>query len=214
LEAFKTVLNKIDSLEIKQIYCLGDIVGYGANPKKCIELIKERNILCVKGNHDYAVVSGDTKRFNPLAADVISRTIGMLDEKEKKYLDSLPEKIVLKLQDYKIYLVHGSPINAIWEYVYEDSDLEYLVNYTKSNSLVMGHTHIPFIKRIGDRFVVNAGAVGQPRDNNPKASFALFDQTKSEFEIVRLDYDFKTAAEKMLKAGFPQFLAQRLFLGV
>lgn len=177
-------------------------------------MIKKRKILCVKGNHDFACVSGDVHWFNPLAADAILKTIGMLSKEEIKFLDSLPEKIELKLNDYKIYLVHGSPRDPIWEYVFEEDDLKDLVNYANSDILAMGHTHVPFVKRINNKLVINVGAVGQPRDHNPKACFCLLNLEKFDCEIARIEYDVKIAAEKIIKIGFPKFLAQRLFLGI
>ncbi|MDI6798991.1 MAG: metallophosphoesterase family protein, partial [Candidatus Aenigmarchaeota archaeon] len=106
------------------------------------------------------------------------------------------------------------PTDPINGYVYEDDINESFIKDLPYHIILMGHTHIPFVKRIKNKLIINAGAVGQSRDKNPKASFALLDLEKFDCEIVRVKYDIKAAAEKIIKAGFPRFLAQRLFLGV
>jgi len=214
LEALTAVLTIIDSLKIKKIYCVGDIVGYAANPKECIEEIKSRKIPSVKGNHEYATITGNTSWFNPYAASAIEWGRQQLNEEDFDYLQKLPEKIIERINGYKLFLVHGSPRDPIFEYVHEESDLEELIEMSEADILVMGHTHVPFIKKVKNSLVVNCGAIGQPRDYNPKASFALFDIEKFEVKIFRVDYDINTAAKKIIKANLPSFLAQRLYSGI
>lgn len=128
------------------------------------------------------------------------------------YLKKLEERYVLRIKNRRILLVHGSPYSPIEEYVYErDVDEKFLRDY---EAVVMGHTHIPFIKKVGSKLAINCGAVGQPRDGNIKASFAVIDDESFSAEIVRVEYDVNTAAEKIVKAGLPDFLAKRLFLGI
>jgi len=214
LEAFQIVLKKIKKMKIDKIFCAGDVVGYGANPSECIKIIKDLKIPCVKGNHDYAVVSKDTSWFNPYAAGAIQWQFEQLNKIEIEFLDNLPERITMTIENLKVYMVHGSPKNPIWEYVYEENVGEEFVKELDCDILIIGHTHIPFIKKLKSCLVINAGSVGQPRDGINKASFIIFDTEKFDAKIMRLEYDIKTSAEKIIKAGLPTILAQRLFFGV
>ena len=207
------MLDKINSLGIEQIYCCGDIAGYGANPKECIKLVKKLKIRCVKGNHDYGVASRDVG-FNVYATDAIRWQAKELNESEKKFLSTLKEKLKVKIDGKNFYFVHGSPLDNLWHYVYENDNLEYLLEKSEADVLVMGHTHMPFVKKIGKSFVINAGSVGQPRDGVNRPPFVIFDTKKDYAEIVRVEYDIKAAADKIVKVGLPEFLAERLFLGV
>jgi len=225
LEALKAVLDKINSLKIKQIYCLGDIVGYGASPRECIEtvrkvirkqrlgsIIRKSKPCCLMGNHDWAVINEETSWFNPFAAASIWWTIEQLEKKDIDYLKKLKERHVLKIKKRRILLVHGSPSDPIHEYIYEiDVNEKFLEDY---DAVVMGHTHVPFVKEIGNRLAINCGAVGQPRDRDNRASFVVLDTKNFKAKIVRVEYDVKSTAEKIIKAGLPEFLAQRLFLGI
>lgn len=214
LEALQTVMRKIKKINPKKIYCIGDLCGYGADPNAVIEIIKKRNIPCVKGNHESAVTTGDTSWFNPVAAQAIEWTIEHLHEEDFRFLSNLKDRFIVRIENYKAYMVHGSPRDFLWGYLHEEDVNGDFVKEFDADILVIGHTHIPFIKKIKDKLVINCGAVGQPRDGINKASFAVFDTEKFAAEIVRVDYDIKYAAEKIIKAGLPSFLAQRLFLGV
>lgn len=220
LEALNAVLDKINSLKIKQIYCLGDAIGYGASPRECLDIIRKRklggivkhNVTCLTGNHEWAVLNQNTYGLNPIAAASIWWTIDQMKKEDFDYLKKLEERYVLRIKNRRILLVHGSPYSPIEEYVYErDVDEKFLRDY---EVVVMGHTHIPFIKKVGSKLAINCGAVGQPRDGNIKASFAVIDDESFSAEIVRVEYDVNTAAEKIVKAGLPDFLAKRLFLGI
>ncbi len=213
LEAFLSVLNKIDSMKINQIFCLGDIVGYGADPKEVLRIISRKKIPCIMGNHDYAVSSGDVLRFNLFASDSIYKNIEMISESEIKFLGSLEKHREVDVEGKKIFLVHASPRDPLWEYVYEGDDLKTHLDLCQSDILFMGHTHIPFVREINGRIVINSGSVGQPRDGDPRASFSVYDSEKDNAEIVRVHYDIDAAAEKIISANIPIFLAQRLFSG-
>ena len=216
LDAFKVVLKEIRQLGINDIYCCGDIVGYGAEPNECVELVRKNEIISVKGNHDISCVNlQDKELFNQFGRVAIEWSSKKLTEENKQFLFNLPKHLKLK----KIYLVHGSPINPIWEYVLPDASKSYLKRLIKETKqdidvLIMGHTHIPFIKEIKDKLIINPGAVGQPRDNNPKASFCILDAKTKKTEIKRVEYNIKKTAEKIKKAGLPEFLAERLFKGI
>jgi putative phosphoesterase len=214
LEALQAVLKKIDEMKIERIYCLGDIVGYGAQPCECIKIIKDRKIPSVLGNHDLASVSGDTSFFNPVAARAVVWTSAKLHLDEIEFLKNLPEKLELTLNNLKVLLVHGSPRDPIWEYVFPENVDENFVKDLDFDVVIMGHTHVPFVKKFRKILVANCGAVGQPRDHDPRASFLVLDTKKVEAEIVRVKYDVKNATQKIIDAGLPKLLAERLYLGM
>lgn len=198
---------------------MGDIVGYGANPKECLEIIKKLKLPCLIGNHEWAIIKGDTSWFNPVASQAIWWTIDRLVEEDFEFIKTFKERVDARESDLKFLLVHGSPQNPIWEYIHEENVNEDFIKNLDYNVVVMGHTHIPFVKKVQTKrgkgcLVINCGSVGQPRDRNNKASFALLDTNKQEAEIIRVEYDIKDAAEKIIKARLPEFLAHQLYLGV
>jgi putative phosphoesterase len=213
LEAFKKVIGEINKRGIKKIYCCGDIVGYGAEQNECVNLIKKHKIISIKGNHDVSCISlQDKDLFNEYGRAGIEYGNKTITEENKQFLFNLSTCLGLN----GICFVHGSPINRLWEYVYPDSPLSKFKNFfkkTKAGILVMGHTHIPFIKRIKDNLAVNPGSVGQPRDGDKRASFCILDPETKEAEIIRIDYNIKKTACRIKKAGLPDFTAERLFSG-
>jgi predicted phosphodiesterase len=213
LEAFKAVLKEIKKLNIDKIYCCGDIVGYGAEPNKCIELVRKEKIISVKGNHDIGCVNlQDKELFNEWGKAAIEWSNKVLSQENKQFLFDLPNY----LEAEGIYFVHGSPRDYLWEYVYPSCsgwDFREFFKMIKKDILVMGHTHVPFIKQFEGRLAINPGSVGQPRDKDSKACFCIFDTTSKKAEIKRVEYDIKKTADKIIKAGLPVFLAERLFKG-
>lgn len=213
-EALQAILRKIKKMKVDKIYSIGDVIGYGGSPNECIELINEKDIPSVLSNHEWAVLHQDTTWFNPVASEAIFWTIDHLDKKHFDWLRRLPEKNVVSVSGYKILLVHGSPRDPIFEYVSEETVDENFVKRLDFDVIVVGHTHIPFVKKVEGSLVINSGSVGQPRDHNPKASFVVFDPKKFDAKIIRVEYDIKKSADKIIKSGLPPFLAQRLFSGV
>lgn len=213
LEAFKAVLKDIKKRKIKKIYCAGDIVGYGANPEECIDLIKENKITSVMGNHDLCCANlQKIEWFNEYGQKAALYQNKILTLKNKKFLLKLP-KIIKK---ENLFIVHGSPINPLYEYIFPEIsawDLREFFNLTKKPILIMGHTHVPFIQKFKNKLVINPGSVGQPRDANPKASYCILDTKNLKAKIIKISYNIDIAANKILKAKLPNFLAQRLFLG-
>jgi putative phosphoesterase len=208
LPALEAVLDELP--RAKTIH-LGDVVGYNPYPREVIELLREKRIASVLGNHDHAVVTGDTAWFNPVAARAIEWTREQLGGEELAYLSSLPLEI-----KNEVYAVHGSPRRKLEEYVYPDYPKEVLSAFLKLASrgvLAMGHTHIPFSRKLGGTLIVNPGSVGQPRDGDARASFACIDLATLEVEIVRVEYDISRVAKDILRAGLPAILAQRLYEG-
>jgi predicted phosphodiesterase len=214
LEAFKAVLDDIRKKGVKEIYCTGDIIGYGASPNKCIELVKKHKIKCVSGNHDFYVIDADDiSWFTPAGQEALRWTHKKLTKANMNFLKKLPATRIEK----GIYFVHGSPRDPLHEYVFPESDDWELKKFfsmaKKSKILALGHAHIPFVKKVNGHLVFNPGSVGQPRDNDSRASYCVFDTDKKKAEFVRVKYEIKKSAEKILKAKLPQSLAERLYLG-
>ncbi|MEK6984404.1 MAG: metallophosphoesterase family protein [Nanoarchaeota archaeon] len=213
LEAFKAVLNEIKKAKIRKIFCLGDIVGYGSSPNECIALIRKNKIKSVMGNHDCEAINLQSAEwFNQVARDAILWTHKQLTEANKKFLKSLPTH--LKFEN--IFMVHGSPRDYIYEYIFPDtdeSDFREFFAITKKQVLAIGHLHTQFIKKFNNKLIINPGSVGQPRDLNPKAAFCLFDTKTLKVDLKRIKYNIDKAANKIFKAGLPKFLADRLYLG-
>jgi putative phosphoesterase len=214
LEAFKAVLRDIDNLKIKKIFCNGDVIGYGYAPNKCLDIIKRREIKCTIGNHENAVILENTSGFNVYATEAIEWTISHITKENLKFIKNFPERIGITVNGFKILMVHGSPFDPVNEYVFPDYPLEKIVKAVNVDVVVMAHTHVPFIREIEGCLMINCGAVGQPRDHNPDACYVTLNVKERKAEIRRVKYDVKTAAENIVKSGLPEFLAQRLFLGV
>lgn len=211
LEAFQAVLKEIKRLKIKEIYCVGDIVGYGANPNECVELVKKNKIKSIMGNHDLCAVNFEGfDWFNSSAQHAIEWTNNELTSENKNFLLKLP----LTIKEKEMFIVHGSIENPLYDYIYpyiSDSYFKNIFNKNKIKKLIMAHTHVPFVKKFKDKIAINPGAVGQPRDGNNKASFCILDNSKTK--ILRIDYDIEKAAHKILHFGLPEHLASRLYFG-
>lgn len=229
LEALKTALKFFDDMEVTQYLCLGDLVGYGANPNECVELIQKLRCTAVAGNHDFGVLKKTpTEDFNPEAAEALLWTQAQLTETAKLYIDAL----ALTERFEPCLLVHSSPSSpASWEYIFTMKEAIYEFNFFPTRICLIGHTHYPFaIVKTQDgsfhtlqeseftiepnnRYLINVGSVGQPRDGDPRACVAIFDNRTNKFLFRRLDYDISTAQQKILKAGLPPYLAHRLAQG-
>ncbi len=212
LEALQAVLKEIERISPKEVYCIGDLCGYGANPKEVVRMVRELNVPCLMGNHDFAVASGDTSWFNPYAAEAIEWTRKQLNEEDLSFLSNLKLRMLITVSGIKVLMVHGSPKDYLFDYLYEPD--EETIRNLECDVLVVGHTHVPFIKRVGKKIVLNAGSVGQPRDGDPRASFVVFDTDSENAEIVRVEYDIDKAAQKIINAHLPRILAERLYAGV
>ncbi|ATZ60828.2 MAG: YfcE family phosphodiesterase [Methanosarcinales archaeon Met12] len=209
LPALKAVLDVID---VDQILCAGDIVGYYPYPKEVIETVKRHKIISIRGNHDVAVLTGDTSWFNPIAASAIEWTRDNISQSGMKFLEKLPAQLMFE----DVTIVHGSPHDPN-EYVYPTTSpakLEKFLDQVSKKVLVLGHTHVQWSFELGGRKIINPGAVGQPRDGNPKAAYAIFDTKSEEFTMHRIEYDVEETASKTLEVGLPQHMARRLFFGL
>jgi predicted phosphodiesterase len=231
-EALQVVLNELK--DVDKIVCLGDIIGYGADPEYCIEKIRELDIPCIKGNHEGALTGElDLNYFNDYARRAIEWTKKKLKEQDFIYLSRLGKKITI-YQD--VLGVHGSPRQPLWEYILDEQTAEEVFISFDFRIYFIGHSHISGyftfnrknkavnynnalygaeikIKQ-NNSYIINCGSVGQPRDRNPQASFAIFDTDNFIVNIKRVDYPIYKAQEKINKANLPKFLAERLALGI
>jgi predicted phosphodiesterase len=222
LEAFQAVLCRIE--DVDAIICAGDIIGYGADPVRCTELI--RNIPCVLGNHEAAVLGAlPLAWFNPVAQAAIIWTKGQLKKENMTFLKALPLDIKKQILGLELYVVHGSPATRSYEdYVEWPTPADF-----KAQINIIGHTHIQNVWilrkdkilkagkltkiRYGERYLINPGGLGQPRDFDARAPYALIDISRRIIKLGRVEYDVATAADKIIAAGLPAALAERLFSG-
>ncbi len=217
LEALEAVLNQIKLQRIKTIWVAGDTIGYGANPNEVLTLLRKEGAVMIAGDHERQVLTLDElKWFNEYAQKALIYTNRVLTEENKAFLATLKETHEETIEDRKIFMVHGSPNSPLKEYVYAtmpDANFLAMLNKTKANILIMGHTHQPFVRRISGRLVVNPGSVGQPRDNSPTSEYCILDPMYMQATIQRVKYDINTASKKIISAGLPRYLAERLFQG-
>lgn len=227
VEALDAVLADMESARVDRALCLGDVVGYGAEPEKCIGGLRACGIPSVLGNHDSAVV-GDTPLdyFSDYAREAVVWTMDRLSEEGKAYLRSLP---ITGGADGFV-TVHSSLADpAEWRYVVDLLSVRRCFDLLPGRLCFIGHSHKPVIfeergsivaRRACDlllekesRYVINVGSVGQPRDWDWRACYGIYDGDEMRFEIRRVHYDVGKAQEKIIAAGLPRFLAFRLGIG-
>ena len=230
LEATRVVFDKLDEIGPDRIICLGDLVGYNANPNEVIDIVTERRILSVMGNHD-AVACGleEPWFFNSKARRAVKWHRKRLRRDNKQWLATAAEQLPF---DGACLCVHGSPGNRddyIVDWLDAMHQLEFL-NETGTKVCFFGHSHHAaifsergnsqpvetskrYILNSDNRYLINPGSVGQPRDRDPRAAFGLFETEARYFEFHRIEYDIDTAARKIVKAGLPVELAVRLAKG-
>ncbi len=223
-EALQQVLKSIRSRQIEEIYCLGDIVGYGPNPNECVEMVRTSCKKVLVGNHDYAAIGKtDITYFNKHAKHAALWTRKQLKAENKKYLNTLK----FTHQNDDMLMVHASPTNPEhWYYVMNPQDAAVEMQSFKQPVCFVGHSHIPAIftaeKEISEnsftlkteqKYIINVGSVGQPRDGYPESCYCLYEPETRQVEYVRVPYEVNKTYEKIIKAGLPEFLAKRLLKG-
>ena len=226
-EALQAALQDAKEQKCTHYCCLGDVVGYNANPKECLDLVRDMKMPCVKGNHDeYASQDDDLEGFNPHAGAAIRWTRDQLSEEDRQWLRDL--KYLRLVANFSI--VHATLDEPKgWGYVFDKLQAASSFTYQNTKVCFFGHTHVPvaFIRdsvvrggtytkvkvEPGRKYFINVGSVGQSRDGVPKATYATYDFEESVIELRRLDYDMATAQEKILAAGLPRRLADRLSVG-
>ncbi|MBN8592940.1 MAG: metallophosphoesterase family protein [Anaerolineae bacterium] len=223
LPALEVVLADMEARQLPNWYCLGDLVGYGTFPNEVIESIRGRNIPTIMGNYDQGVgLSSDDcgcAYTNPTAEALGKRSIAWSNaqttEANKAYLRSLVAEISLQLGDLRVALVHGSP-RKINEYLFEDrpeAGIERLLDQAEADVLVCGHTHLPYHRVLGSgRHVVNAGSVGKPKDNDPRAGYIVLSASGRDLQVefIRLAYDVERTAQAIEASEMPHEYAQML----
>lgn len=229
LEALEAVLAAYQLEKIDKYLCLGDVVGYAANPKECIAKVQALAMVTIAGNHDWASIDlSPADYFNPLAKEAISWTKLNLDDRDTYFLGSL--KLIYKNED--LTLVHGTLDNPQdFNYLTDDYIARETFRLLENNICFVGHTHIAgiFIKdkdghidydegnsieiKEGNQYIINVGSVGQPRDGNPQAAYCIYDTAKKEAQIKRISYNIEITRRKIISAGLPRFLADRLVSG-
>jgi len=229
LEAIQAVIKDIKKRRIKNIFCLGDIVGYGANPNECAELCFKESDEIIAGNHDWATTDKtDTSNFNKVAAIAVKWTKEHIKSEYFKKLQELP--LTKKVDN--LLLVHSTPENPeAWDYLFNLEEFEKQFNFFTEQICFIGHSHIPnavfqddngytdflnenpfpIIKK--RRYIINVGSVGQPRDLDPRASYVIYDGNKNSIEFVRIEYNIPLAGQKIIEAGLPEILSERLLVG-
>jgi diadenosine tetraphosphatase ApaH/serine/threonine PP2A family protein phosphatase len=228
LAALRTVLADADARRPDAMVCLGDFVGYGAEPNQCIAELRPRIAAAVAGNHDLAACGRiRLGYFNPDAAHAARWTTDTLTADHLEYLKNLP----FSVQWNGVRLVHSSPAEPEeWHYVLSPGDAAFEMESCREDVCFIGHSHYPGAFELdggsvtysrepriegvrGRRYLVNVPSVGQPRDGDPRAGYLLYDDEALVFEHVRLDYDIPAAMASIRAAGLPAFLAERLQWG-
>ncbi|NQU86473.1 MAG: metallophosphoesterase family protein [Mariniphaga sp.] len=202
--ALKEVLSVIDRLGIKEVYCLGDIVGYYTQVNECCEELRKRKIKCVLGNHDWYMISNTLCPRSNSANDCLRFQRNIITPSNLKWISSFP--VLRKIKN--LSLLHGGWNNPIDEYFVPTQ--EYF-DAIPGHFFASGHTHKQMIKQFSEKVYCNPGSVGQPRDNNKKAAFATFDGKK--FELLRVDYDIDAVCKLMKQSGFSEYYFNRLKTG-
>ncbi len=210
--ALKAVLSALDASGAGKILHAGDIIGYNPYPDETIELFKKNRIISIMGNHDRALVTGDVSGFNPYAAAALEWTRCVTSPDNAGYIAGLKNTESITEDAKRIMMVHGSPYDFD-EYVYPENVSPDLLSAVNCDILVLGHTHIQFKKEFPEGVIVNPGSVGQPRDGNPDAAFAVLDTASGKIELKRASYDIEKVIEDMLAAHLPEKLAFRLRAG-
>ena len=227
LEALEAVLEDIAGQTVDELLCLGDLVGYGADPNECIQRIRDLTSHVVAGNHDSAVVGQtDVSNFNPHARRAVTWTADIIDPEHVKYLSQRPS--VDRIAD--LLLVHATPSEPeAWNYLLSTQAARSEFQSFSESICFIGHSHQPIFfssngavhSRKTDRlscdpelrYIINIGSVGQPRDGDPRSCYAIYDADRRIVQLRRVAYDIKSAQRKILKAGLPPVLAARLSRG-
>lgn len=231
IEALHAVMARLDEAQVDKLVCLGDTVGYGANPNETCELVRSRAAVTILGNHDAAVAGRmDYSYYYDAAREALDYHASILSPENLEWLRSLP----YEARDGHVGYCHGSPVHIEeFDYVFEPEqaatclpEFERLADVT-----FIGHSHLcksfalssddvyevvtrQFELRPGMRYIVSVGSVGQPRDRDPRASYVLYDTEAREVRFERVEYDVEAAARKIFAAPLAPSFGQRLLVGV
>ena len=227
--ALAAVLTAIAVEQPDEIWCLGDVVGYGPEPNRCCELIAANAALCLAGNHDLAVIGAiSTEDFNGDAGAAVRWTQGVIDERSVAFLKGLHSAG----RRGGAELFHGSPLDPVWDYVLTEAGAMASFEATSAPLVLVGHSHVPLalswdggrlsgglaaanleIDLSSSRWLLNPGSVGQPRGNDARAAWLMIDFGSNRASFRRVEYPIEQTQEQILAAGLPKSLAARLALG-
>ncbi|MFC7205093.1 metallophosphoesterase family protein [Haloferax namakaokahaiae] len=206
LPALEAVVADMPSVE--RVVCAGDVVGYNPWPDECVSLLVEHDVPTVSGNHDRAVVSGTPFRFNAMAKEGVTFAQKAISADSKEWLASLPNSRTCC--DDRVRIVHGHPESPD-RYTYPDDFSASLLG--DEDVLVMGHTHVQAHSVYDEGIVLNPGSVGQPRDGDPEAAYAVVDVDEQTVDERRVAYDIDRVVSRIHAVGLPSKLASRLYSG-
>ena len=228
LEGLEVVLEDAKKNNCTHYVCLGDVVGYNPNPKECMKIVRDIGMPCIMGNHDeYCAGDIDLTGFNPHAGHAIKWTRDQLSDEERDWLRRLKDLRMIA----NFTIVHATlDAPKRWGYVMSKLDAAASFTYQNTGVCFFGHTHVPlaFIREKnsitggkydkltvekGKKYLINVGSVGQPRDGDPRAAYVIYNLEEGTIELRRLDYDLEKTQAKILDAGLPERLANRLALG-
>ena len=228
IEALETVVEALKKEGVDRFISVGDIVGYGADPSACIQLVQDLGATVVAGNHDWAAVGKlDATFFNVYAKEAIDWTAAALNEEERAWISSLP---LVEIVDDLITVGHATLCEPEkFQYIQTYYDAARSINEMTTPIAVLGHSHVPLAFLMNDslrlsvatrielkdthRALINVGSIGQPRDENAKAAYALYDSESGIYRLKRARYNIRRTCERIHKEGLPQILAERLKYG-
>lgn len=205
--ALEAVLDAMPAVDL--VVCAGDIVGYNPWPADCVEIVRERGIVCVQGNHDRDLDSPGRYRANEMAHEGLLYANSQLDEEQIEWIRTLPESRTLA--DSRVRVVHSHPTHRD-RYV-RPAMFPELAPHLDSELLILGHTHVQHHTMVGETLVVNPGSVGQPRDTDPRTAYAVIDLDAMRCDERRVEYDIEQVKCAVDRAGLPERTAERLELG-
>jgi len=225
IEALESVIKDIKDKQIsfENIYCLGDLVGYGPRPNEVIEIIKKYNIKTILGNYDEAVgfylptcgCNIDTPSDKMKTQNSLSWTAQHTSENNKEFLRDLEEQIILEIEGYKLLLTHAST-NSINDYVYENDGekQEEIAENLEEDIIVFGHTHYPYNKKINDKLFINTGSVGRPKDGDNRACYCIVEiGSDVDIKFIRVPYDIEKVAKEIEETELLDEFAELLRCG-
>ncbi|WP_292463716.1 metallophosphoesterase family protein [Methanolobus sp.] len=201
----KEALDAVMAVPHDDVICLGDLVDYGPSPGECIDLLREQDIPTIRGNHDNSVAFGMEcgcgHEYKHLSIATRKYTRDILNDKHIDFLRKLPMNYERIENGVKLYFTHGSPL-SFYDYVRPDTPEETVKEYIRevdADFLFIGHSHLPFTRKVGDVTLINPGSVGQPRDGDIRASCAVFDTDTLQAEFIRVGYDMEAVFDKIRK---------------
>ena len=236
LPALEAVLADVRAADLDEAWCLGDVVGYGAQPDECTELVREHCALCLVGNHDLAALDQlDISTFSPAASAAVKWTRANMSKATAAFLGGLKPAV----EDREVALYHASPRDPVWEYVLWPDQAAECIRVQAQRVSFIGHSHVALFFALADagprgepddargaqagagttlevnrgRWLINPGSVGQPRDGDPRAAWLELDTDSWRASFHRVEYDIDRAADAIISTDLPEHLARRLYVG-